>query len=380
LAEIGTQAEIAHPGDSAPRVWCLLGKKAGDNSQVRALARRLGWPLEEKSIVARPWELLVHTLPGGTLRGIDRGLSSELKAPWPDLVLSAGRRNEPVARWIQQQSGGRTRLAHIGRPWAALECWDLIITTPQYDLPQRDNILHNTLPLHDLDPDALATAKARFTARLDALPRPHIAVLIGGDSGKFVFTRDKGARLGELSASLARASAGSLLTTSGPRTPAAAADACEAALHAPHLSHHWGQSGENPYLAFLADADAFVVTGESMSMLAEAQSRGKPLFIFDLGDPPQRPWWSQGHAWRYKPLSHQLAMHLGPRRMRRDISRIQQTLIESGRALWLDESTACAPIAQSWLQRPAIGDEDSSDPVGEGELLAAVRALKALFD
>ena len=96
----------------------------------------------------RVWELLVHAGARPTLAGINRSRSSALEPPWPDIVITAGRRNEPVARWIRQQSGARSRLVHVGRPWAPLENWDLIITTPQYFLPAAPNILHNRLPLH----------------------------------------------------------------------------------------------------------------------------------------------------------------------------------------------------------------------------------------
>ncbi len=62
--------------EGAATVWCLLGKKAGDNTQVRALARELDWGFEEKLIVARPWELLANLGLRITLAGIDRGRSS----------------------------------------------------------------------------------------------------------------------------------------------------------------------------------------------------------------------------------------------------------------------------------------------------------------
>ena len=116
---------------SRSAVWLLVGHKAGDNAQVRALAARLGWPCEEKRIVYRPWELLANRLLGATLAGIDRSGSDALERPWPDLVISSGRRNEPVARWIRQCSGGRTRIVHIGRPWASPAAFDLVIATPQ---------------------------------------------------------------------------------------------------------------------------------------------------------------------------------------------------------------------------------------------------------
>jgi mitochondrial fission protein ELM1 len=354
--------------NSPPTVWCLLGRKAGDNTQLRALAGRLGWPCEEKHLIARSWELLPHLLLGPTLLGIDRRASSPLQAPWPDLVISAGRRNEPVARWIQRQSGGRTRLVHMGRPWAHPDRWDLLVTTPQYFLPERPSILHNRLPLHDPDEAALQAAAAHWRERWQALPRPWIAVLMGGDSGPFVFTAEKGRRLGEMAAALAQRSGGSLLFTDSARTPAAASAACVAAMDCPVYQYLRSEAPDaNPYRGMLALADAFVVTGESMSMLAEAHSRGRPLLIFDPADAP--PWWRQRHAWRFKPLSHHLAMRFGPRRMRRDVGRIQLALIESGEAVWLRDDSAAVQVE----------DVPARAALAERELQRAAAAVRGLF-
>ena len=349
--------------ESEPNVWCLLGRKAGDNTQVLALAEALGWSFTEKHIRARSWELLPHLLLGPTLAGIDCSESSELAAPWPDLVITAGRRNEPVARWIQRQAGGRTRLVHIGRPWAAPGAWDLIVTTPQYFLPEQPNILHNSLPLFAFDAGELAREAQVWKPQLSELPRPWLGVLVGGDSGKFVFTPEKAARLGSWITSLAAKAGGSLLVADSPRTPAAASAALGSVLEPPHRHYTWG--GENPYRALLALADGFVVTGESMSMLAEAAGTGKPLYIFDMGD-WESAWWRQAHSWRTKPLSHHLAMALGPRRMRRDVGRIQSVLVDDGRARWLSESSDFEP-----------GVERSE--VNDGELAATAARVRQLF-
>ncbi|MDH3993272.1 MAG: mitochondrial fission ELM1 family protein [Gammaproteobacteria bacterium] len=356
--------------ESEVAVWCLLGKKAGDNTQVRALADELGLGFQEKHILARPWELLTHLSLGATLAGIDRAASSPLEPPWPDLVISAGRRNEPVARWIRQQSAGRTRLVHIGRPWAPLAVWDLVVTTPQYFLPQQANILHNTLPLHRMSRAELESAGAGLRARLASLPRPWIALLVGGDSGRFVLSEAKGARLGELASQLATASGGSLLVSDSPRTPGAAGDALQAKLAAPHFCYRWGDAGDNPYRGLLALADAFVVTGESMSMLGEAAAMGRPLFIFDVGDGNTR-WWRLAHNYRYKPLSHHFAMRYGPQRMRRDVGNIQSALVAGGQAMWLDTaSIAGAAGLLSGLQ------DERSAPLNEPGLSAAEQELQ----
>ena len=325
-----------------PLVWCLLGRKAGDNAQVRVLAAELGYPRLEKHIIAQPWELLVHLGFRASLAGINATRSSALTPPWPELVITAGRRNEPVAHWIQRQSAGHSRLVHIGRPWAPLDSFDLIVTTPQYSLPRRHNILHNQLPLHRLLPSELQQAGQAFAPLWRELPRPWIAVLVGGDSGRFVFTPAKAGQLGLQCDRLAREYGGSLLISNSPRTPEGATDALLEQVSVPHYCYRFGKGGNNPYAALLALADVFVVTGESMSMLAEASSTNKPLLIFDMGD-GDAIWWRLRHNYRYKPLSHRFAMRFGPRRMRRDVARIQQSLIDSQRANWLGENIPAPP-------------------------------------
>ena len=285
-------------------------------------------------------------------------------------MISAGRRNEPVARWIQRQSGGQTRLVHIGRPWAPLAAWDLVVTTPQYFLPRQSNTRHNNLPLHRMADKDLAAAGAELRERYSELPRPWIAVFLGGDSGKFVFTAQKGARLGRLCEQLVSREGGSLLLTDSPRTPRDAGDALAAELSVPHSYHRWGDSGPNPYQGLLDQADAFIVTGESMSMLAEAAARSRPLLIFDIGD-GDTPWWRLPHAWRYKPLSHRFAMRFGPGRMRRDVGRIQDALVADGGAVWLSQGQL-----DNALTAPAEGSSLSN--LAERELRETAEAVRRL--
>ena len=319
----------------APRVWVLTGHKAGDNSQVMALAEALGWPYEAKRLYYKPWELITNRLLGATLAGIDRRASSPLCLPWPELVITAGRRNEPVARWIQRQSP-TTRLVHIGRPWSPLSVFDLIVTTPQYFLPDQPNILHNHLPLHGMNARQLEEAASSWQGRFSKLPRPWIAVLIGGDSGPFVFTENKGRRLGQLVNELAERANGALLVSNSARTSKSVYDAFLDEIKVPAHVHNWqpGQS-ENPYLAYMQLADELVVTGESMSMLTEASYTGKPLHIFDPGD--EGVWWRHLHNYRFKPLSHHFAMHVAPERMHRDVGKIQRQLLLDGRAVRLGD-------------------------------------------
>ncbi len=56
--------------ENPPKVWLMMGHRAGDNSQVLALAEALGWPYEIQRFVYKPYELLVNLTHGPTLKGV----------------------------------------------------------------------------------------------------------------------------------------------------------------------------------------------------------------------------------------------------------------------------------------------------------------------
>jgi hypothetical protein len=82
-----------------------------------------------------------------------------------------------------------------------------------------------------------------------------------------------------------------VLATTSRRTPAAAADALALSLTAPTFLHAWGAAGPNPYGAMLALADAFVVTSDSISMIADAVATGRPTYLAPV---PYRRRWHHG--------------------------------------------------------------------------------------
>lgn len=335
-----------------------MGHKAGDNSQILTLAEALGWPFEIKRFVYRGTELATNLLLGPTLAGAVKRSSSRLEPPWPDLILTAGRRNEPIARWIQEQARGpdRVKLVHFGRPWASPKRFELIITTPQYGLPRLANVLHNDALIHRVTPDRLAREAASLAPRVAHLPRPYIAVLVGGDSGPYGFRERIAERLAKEASALAQAAGGSLLVTTSARTPAPSADILKSSITAPVFFHLWtANAQDNPYFGLLGLADAIVVTAESISMITEACAAGKPVYFFDIGErtnsmripkgvPGARPapmpsLFGLLRELNLRALVHWTAMRYGPKRMRRDIRIIHQNLVSSERAVWLNEGT-----------------------------------------
>ncbi|MGH6896272.1 MAG: mitochondrial fission ELM1 family protein [Geminicoccaceae bacterium] len=366
------------PDTGYPRTWVMMGHKAGDNSQILALAEGLGWPFEIKQLVYRSTELLTNLLAPRTLLGIVRGRSSPLAPPWPDLIISAGRRNEPPCRWILARADKRVRLVHVGRPWASIENFDLVVTTPQYRLPQRPNVLHNTTPLQRVADRRLEEAAAIWAPRLGHLPRPYTAVIVGGNAGPYVLDGEAATLLGRAASAFARRRGGSLLVSTSARTPKKVVPALEAAIDCPAEVFGWTRdAAENPYLGYLALADSIVVTCESMSMLAEACATLKPVYMFDLHTGPENRWgllesligkvetsrWRRLRRLRFQPLVFRIAMAIGPTRMTRDVRIIHRQLAAQNRAVWLGEAFPEGP-----------------PPTPLDDVPRAVARVKALFE
>ena len=264
-----------------PKVWILLADRAGGNGQLIRLAEALGWPYERKAMAYNWLNRCPNILLGPTLASARRPSADQLQPPWPDLVIGASRRGVPVARWIRQQSGGRTKLVHLLHAMAPLDLFDRVITTPQYRLPPRSNVLHLSAALNRIDGERLTTAGATWAPRLSGLPRPFTALFVGGNSATYRFDPETAGRLGASASAAVAAAGGTLLVSTSPRTPAAAAAAVVKAITCRNFIYRWRAGDlDNPYHAFLALADRFIVTADSASLLVEACLMGKPVEVF----------------------------------------------------------------------------------------------------
>jgi mitochondrial fission protein ELM1 len=270
----------------APRTWLILGDKRGDNGQVEViaetLASQLGWPSERRNIVMRPRYVQGKPRVGPTLYHIDKAQSDELAPPWPDIILTCGRRPANVALWIRQQSGGRTRIVLVGKPSGYMSHFDLIITSAETLVPPFPNVLNIGLPLMRIDSRRLAEGRSQWQTRLEALPRPLTAFLIGGPTNPFIYDESIADRLLELARQVAEAGGTPYFVTSR-RTPPKLIKQLGAELPPRARLYDWSDpQAENPYTGLLALGDRYIVTGDSISMMVEVAQLNKPLEILPL--------------------------------------------------------------------------------------------------
>jgi mitochondrial fission protein ELM1 len=275
--------ERSGPGPAeAPRVWLLLGDKKGDNGQVHTIEEALGWPCELRHIQVLDEFVFGKPRVGPTLYHIDRDRSDPLEPPWPDLIITVGRRPANVALWIKEQSGGRTRIVLVGKPSGMMDSFDLIVASSENRFPPLPNVLPISLPLMRVDEAAVAAGAETWRQRLEALPRPLIGVMVGGPTGPYVFDSSVTDQLIAAARQVVYRGGTPYFTTSRRTPPALVKDLQERLPEDSRLFAWSADAEENPYMGLLGCADGFIVTGDSISMLVEVVRLHKPLAILSL--------------------------------------------------------------------------------------------------
>lgn len=265
----------------ADKTWIITDGSVGMEAQGIAVAEAVGLPFSLRRVrVSGAMRLLPAPLqillpPARLLRSV--AANEKLEAPWPRLIISIGRRSVPIALAIKRLSSPPAFALHIQNPRVPARLFDLI-AAPVHDDFEAPNVITTFGAVHSVTPARLAEAGKRYAPRVEALPRPRIAVLLGGDSQAFSFPPEVAAPFGEKLASLARDAGGSLLVTPSRRTRADSLAVLTAAIEdVPHIV--WDGTSDNPYFAFLALADAIVVTEDSVNMVTEAAGTGKPVYV-----------------------------------------------------------------------------------------------------
>jgi mitochondrial fission protein ELM1 len=291
-------------------------------SQTRALAAALNVTAEVKR---DPAPRLLGALPAPLwpmpLYLANRG-GAGLNPPWPDLLISCGRRSIAAALAVRRASGGHTYLVHIGYAYRATPRFDTVVV-PAHDGVAGDNVVTCLGSIHGLTPERLAAEAAAQSARFEGLPRPLVTVLVGGANRAYsIGAREIGALADALAALAARSGCGLAVLTSR-RTGADNTRALSERL-TPLGAFVWDGAGSNPYLGLIGLADALIVTCDSVNMVSEAAASGKPVYVqmypgrsarFDAFHADMR---TRGHArafdgdidfaWRPEPLHETAAV------------------------------------------------------------------------
>ena len=260
------------------RAWIISDGKAGHEALCLGVAEALGLAAEVKRI--HPSGLWKALAPWGPVSPRERfgRPGAPFAPPWPQIAFAAGRTTTPYIRALKRRAGLETYTVIMLDPKTGPATADLF-WVPEHDSRRGANVMTTLTAPHTYAQRRLAEIRARPNAAIGPLPSPRVAVLVGGPNERYLYPEPVIQRFQDLVRSLAGSGAGLMITTSR-RTPAALVTAL-AALERETGALLWTGEGPNPYPAFLAHADAFLVTADSVNMTGEAAATGRPIYVFE---------------------------------------------------------------------------------------------------
>jgi uncharacterized protein len=273
-------------------VWCVSDGRAGIERQTLAIAHALSelMPIDIKVVRLTPrgpqvwlppqfWPAPLAALPTSQRERLTPASPDE----WPALWIGNGRRSLPYSLRVKHWSGGKTLVVQVQDPKLPQELlrsrFDLVVP-PAHDGLQGPNV-HETLgaPVW-YTKEAITAARANIAEDKAGL---QVLVILGGTSKRHRFTRE---RCEAICRDLAKMQDGGahLLITTSRRTPQ------DVSLYVRAFARQTGaqffeneaQDGANPYLGWLASADAALVTEDSTNMITDAAFFGLPINLLAL--------------------------------------------------------------------------------------------------
>jgi mitochondrial fission protein ELM1 len=256
--------------------WIITTGAAGMDTQTRGVADALGLAYEMKPIAPRGlYKLLAPWGPVAPGERFGEG-GSAFAPPWPDVAIGLGRSAVPYLRAIRRRSPATFTLQMLDTR-SGLGAAD-VIWVPQHDPLRGANVITSLTAPHGFTAERLAALRAEVPADIKALAHPRVAVILGGKNAVYNFRAEDDARFAGALKSLGALGASFMITPSR-RTHARLKEVTEEATGAfPRI--FWEGDGPNPYPQFLAQADALVVTADSVNMTGEAAATGRPVLVF----------------------------------------------------------------------------------------------------
>lgn len=254
--------------------WVVSEGLAGLYAQAIGLAEAAGLPHELHVLrPPAPWKWIGAKFWPSPLSVVGSSLSPHL----PPLAIGSGGMAGAVLAALRRRS---VKVVQVQNPRMDIRRFDLIIAN-RHDELTGPNVIVTRTALHRVTPQRLAAEGSAWRERLAPYRRPLVAVLLGGNNGRYRLDLDVGGRLARQLVEMATRDQVGIVVTPSRRTDAAVTDLIRRALR-PVGGWVWDFQGDNPYFGMLALADMIVVTQDSVSMISEAVATSAPVMVVPL--------------------------------------------------------------------------------------------------
>ncbi|MFI4965129.1 MAG: mitochondrial fission ELM1 family protein [Caulobacterales bacterium] len=274
---------MADDRPSGLRIWAVSDGRVGIEAQVLGLAEAVARQRPAQIVVKHvAWRRGLARMPLSMVAFPHLMLRTDgpMAAPWPDIWIGAGRASVPFSRRVRRWSRGQTFVVQTQDPRGRLGAYDLIVP-PIHDGLAGPNVFPIVGAPNRMSAEGSARDLARLRGRIDSLPHPRVALIVGGRSKVHDLPPARARAMAAEVAKAVAAAHGSLLVSFTRRTPQPARRILAEGL-AGLPGWIWDDEGANPYSAFLAAADVILVTGDSTNLATDAATTGKPVHVLEM--------------------------------------------------------------------------------------------------
>lgn len=262
------------PDGPAPRIAILTQSYAGLRAQAEGLAEAAGLSASYHAVGPRGvWR---HVPASWWPNGMACATIVPTLPDVPDIAVGCGGKAAAVVAALRLRG---TRTVAVQNPRMDIRRFDVVVVA-RHDRVTGPNVVVTRTALHRVTDERLAAAAAAWRLRLAALPRPLVAVLVGGSNRRLRLDRRIAEQMtAKLEIMIRNTGAGVILTTSRRTPPDVLPIFRRLESHGAWI---WSGDGENPYFGMLALADLLVVTADSISMVSEAVATTAPVLVQEL--------------------------------------------------------------------------------------------------
>jgi len=242
-------------------------------SQVEGMARALNTNFSHKIIRLNfPWNLIPPKFtPITPVILKDTIYINEEESP--DLVISCGRKSV-VPSILFKKKNPKIFTIHIQDPKVSLKNFDAIIA-PEHDNLNGDNVYSSKGAIHYITEKEIENAKPYLLKKINS--QKIVSLILGGPNKYYSFDETQLIKIFNKIKSNFVSEGYKVIIIPSMRTPKASIELAKKEMNS--CAHIVNSVDKQAYLSAYALANYVVVTCDSTSMISEAATSGKPIFV-----------------------------------------------------------------------------------------------------
>ena len=256
-------------------LWTITDGSQGMIRQVNGLAQFLTISFIEKKIKLKwPWSILQPGFLPTNKKIFDTDF---FKGDLPNITISCGRKSVYASIYLKKILKNKIINIHIQNPKINIKNFDFVIS-PNHDNLNGKNVINSVGALHHLTDIKIKNSKKLFDVPEN---KKIVTIILGGENNHYNFNKQI---LHDFLHKIERLNKENnkyyFLFVSSRRTSKNSIEMIKKRFEKNYFV--WDKKTENPYLYSLKIADFFIITSDSTSMISEASSTGKPIYVFHL--------------------------------------------------------------------------------------------------